>query len=117
MLFRSVTAIQQLDLWLIYKKYWCEHNPSTTIYVREDEWIEVGAWVYRNWDYVGGLSFLPYSDHIYRQAPYQEITESEYNDAVEKFPSLDFTKLSDIENEDGTTGSKELACSGGTCEL
>jgi ribonucleoside-diphosphate reductase alpha chain len=113
---KDVTAIQQLDLWLIYKKYWCEHNPSTTIYVREDEWIEVGAWVYRNWDYVGGLSFLPYSDHIYRQAPYQEITESEYNDAVEKFPSLDFTKLSDIENEDGTTGSKELACSGGMCE-
>jgi ribonucleotide reductase alpha subunit len=114
---KDVTAIQQLDLWLIYKQHWCEHNPSTTIYVREDEWMEVGAWVYRNWDYVGGLSFLPYSDHIYKQAPYQEISKEEYDAAVAAFPKIDFSKLSDVELDDGTTGSKELACSGGMCEL
>jgi ribonucleoside-triphosphate reductase (thioredoxin) len=113
------TAIEQLELWKTYKTYWTEHNPSVTITVKEHEWIEVGAWVYKNFDDIGGVSFLPYTDHSYRQAPYQEITKEEYDEWMKTFPkSIDWDKLSDYEKEDNTTGSQEMACSGDKgCEL
>lgn len=113
----QMTAIQQLEVYLLYRKHWCEHNPSTTIYVRDKEWLEVAAWVYKHFDEIGGVSFLPYSDHSYKQAPYQSITEQEYKDAVAKFPAIDWSKLSTLEKEDRTQGAQELACSAGTCDL
>lgn len=115
---KDITAIQHLELWLTYKKHFTEHNPSVTIYVKEHEWLDVGAWVYNHFDEVCGLSFFPWSDHIYKQAPYQEITEEEYNKWVEKMPkSIDWTKLSEYETEDMTTGAREYACTGGQCEI
>lgn len=112
----DISAIEQLEHYLVYQKYWCEHNPSITIYVREHEWLDVGAWVYRHFDELGGVSFLPYSDHIYRQAPYQEITEEEYNEWVKKIPvEVDWDSL--IEKEDNTIASQELACTSGVCEI
>lgn len=109
------TAIEQLELWKTYQLHWCEHKPSVTIYVKEDEWMEVGAWVYRNFDIVSGISFLPYSDHIYPQAPYQPISKEAY-EAMPKV-DIDFTKLVEFEKEDNTTNTKELACTAGSCEL
>ncbi|MHB8602204.1 MAG: glycyl radical enzyme family protein [Nitrosotalea sp.] len=112
----QMSALQQLEHYLVFKRHWCEHNPSITIYVREHEWLEVGAWVYRNFDEIGGVSFLPYDTGIYRQAPYKEITEDEYNKACEKMPAeVDWQALK--EETDETTGSQELACSSGVCEL
>ena len=112
------TAVEQLNFWKIYKDNWTEHNPSVTISVKEDEWMGVGAWVYDNFDEVGGVSFLPYSDHIYRQAPYEDITEEEYNDLIVCIPKdVDWSKLSEYEIEDTTTGTQELACSSGICEI
>jgi ribonucleoside-triphosphate reductase len=112
------TAIQQLELYLMYKQHWCEHNPSCTIYVKENEWLDVAAWIYKNFTEIGGVSFLPFSEHIYRQAPYQELTEAEYQKAVEGFPKeIDWTRLSEFETEDMTTNSKDLACSAGVCEI
>ena len=112
------TAIEDLNVWLAYKKHWTEHNPSVTINVREHEWIEVVNWVKANWEWVGGISFLPYSDHTYRQAPYQEITEADYHLGVANFPSeIDWTMLSAYELEDTTTGTQTLACSAGSCEI
>lgn len=114
----DMTAIQQLEHYLIFQKYWCEHNPSITVYVRENEWMDVGAWVYKNFDNVGGVSFLPFSDHAYRQAPYQECTKEEYEAAVKNFPIVDWTKLSEYEKTDETTGSQELSCmSASGCEI
>lgn len=113
---RDFSAQDQLDLYLVYKKYWCEHNPSQTIYYKDSDFMDVGAWVYKNWDDLGGLSFLPQSDHVYKQAPYQEITEDEYEKALEAMPKdVDFTEL--VEELDNTTASQELACLGGVCEL
>jgi ribonucleoside-diphosphate reductase alpha chain len=113
---QDLTAVAQLELWQIYNKYWCEHKPSVSIYVSEDEWLEVGAWVYENFDDMSGVSFFPYDDHVYPQAPYEEITEDEYNERLKKFETpLDFNELS--EDEDVTTSSQELACAGGACEL
>lgn len=112
------TAIDSLDAWLIYKQNWTEHNPSVTINVRDHEWIEVASWVYDNWDDVGGISFLPYSDHTYRQAPYQEITEADYYLALANMPAdIDWSLLSAYEQEDTTTGTQELACVAGNCEI
>ena len=112
------TAIEQLEHWLIYQRHWCEHKPSVTISVREDEWFEVGAWVYKYFDEVSGVSFLPHSEHIYRQAPYQECTSKEYQSLLKKMPKgIDWRELSDTEQEDNTTGAQELACSAGSCEL
>lgn len=111
------TAIQQLEYWKMFKINWTDHNPSVTIYVNEDEWLEVGAWVYKNWIHVGGLSFLPKDGGNYQLAPYEEINEDKYNELKSVFPDLDFTKLSDFEKDDATQGSAELACSGGNCEL
>jgi ribonucleoside-diphosphate reductase alpha chain len=111
------SAIEQLELWKTYQLHWCEHKPSITVYVGEDEWLEVGAWVYKNFDLCSGVSFLPRSDHTYQQAPYQAITEEEYEAALAKMPeSIDWSKLAEYESEDMTTGSQELACTGGVCE-
>lgn len=112
------SAIQQLEFWKVYQDNWCEHKPSATIYVKEDEWLDVGAWIYRNFDSVSGLSFLPNSEHIYQQAPYQDITKAEYDEWMKKMPkNVDWSRLSDYEKTDNTTGTQELACSAGVCEI
>ena len=114
----KLTAIQQLEIWLVYQRHWCEHKPSITVSVKEDEWMEVGAWVYKNFDEVSGISFLPYSDHTYVQAPYQEVDEASYNELLEKMPkSINWEALSLYELEDSTTGSQALACVSGECEI
>tara|TARA_R110000772_G_scaffold190236_1_gene301058 strand:- start:22 stop:1944 length:1923 start_codon:yes stop_codon:yes gene_type:complete len=114
----DMTAIEQLELWKIYAKHWCEHKPSVTISVKENEWVPVGAWCWENFEYLSGVSFLPFSDHTYQQAPYQDITEKEYKKLVKKMPAtLDWKKLQDFEKEDNTKGSQELACTAGVCEL
>lgn len=112
-------AIEQLELWSIYQRYWCDHNPSVTIDVRDHEWPAVGAWVFDNFHLVCGVSFLPYSDHIYEQAPYQEITEEQYYDWVAKhpLPKIDWTELGRYESGDNTVSSQTMACVGGVCEL
>lgn len=110
-------AVQQLEHYLSFKKYWCEHNPSITVYVKEHEWLDVGAWVYKNFDDLGGVSFLPYSDHVYRQAPYQEINEVEYTKLVSEMPAIDWSKFDAYETEDTTKGMQELACTNGSCEI
>lgn len=99
------------------RQHWCEHNPSCTIYVKPDEWLEVGSWIYKNWDDVGGVSFLPFSDHVYQQAPFQEIDEEIYNRLEDEFPDVDYFQISNYEKEDTTTSSHELACTGNSCAL
>jgi ribonucleoside-triphosphate reductase len=111
----DMSAIQQLDHYLAYKKNWCEHNPSITVYVRENEWLEVGNWVYKNFDDIGGVSFLPHSDHSYRQAPYQEIDVVEYNTMLEKMPDINWESF--IEITDNVEGAQTLACSAAGCEI
>ena len=111
------TAIEQLENWLLFKKHWAEHSVSVTVYVKEDEWLEVGDWVYKNFDVVTGISFLPYSEHSYLQAPYQPCSKEEYESAVKAMPDVDFSKLVDYEFEDNTEGSQTLACSSGGCEI
>jgi len=111
-------AIEQLEHWLTYQRHWCEHKPSVTIYVKDNEWMDVGAWVYRHFDEMSGVSFLPHSDHTYRQAPYQEITEAEYNDWVKRMPTdVNWEDLGLYEFEDRTTSSQTMACTGGLCEV
>lgn len=112
----DMTAIQQLEHYMVFKKHWCEHNPSITVYVREHEWMEVGSWVYKNFDDIGGVSFLPHSDHSYKQAPYQEITEEQYKELSGKMPHIDWNSF--VELSDTTEGSQELACgSASGCEI
>ena len=115
----DLTAIEHLNIWLVYQRAWCEHKPSITVSVKEDEWMEVGAWVYKNFDEVSGISFLPHSDHTYKQAPYQEVSKEEYEDLVSKMPeSIRWEDLSFYETEDGTSTNATLACSSdGNCEL
>lgn len=114
----ELSAIDHLEIWKVYKQHWTEHNPSITVNVRDHEWVAVANWVYANWDVVAGISFLPHSDHTYRQAPYQELTEAEYNALVEKMPkNLPWDILSAYETEDMTTGTQALACVSGECEL
>ena len=114
----AMTAIQQLELWKTYAEVWCEHKPSVTDTVRDSEWMEVGAWVYKHFDLCSGISFLPHSDHTYAQAPYQECTAAEYADMKQKMPtSIDWSALSDYEKEDHTSGSQTLACTSGACEI
>ena len=115
----DLTAIDHLNIWLVYQRAWCEHKPSITVSVKEDEWMEVGAWVYKNFDEVSGISFLPHSEHTYKQAPYQEISKEEYEDLVSKMPKdIRWQDLSFYETEDGTSPSATLACSSdGNCEL
>lgn len=116
----QITAIEHLELWLTYQRHWCEHKPSVTINVKEEEWLDVAAWVYKNFDEVTGVSFLPYSDHTYRQAPYQEITEEDYSKALETMPkTIPWELLSHYEDTDeAVIGGRELACSANTgCEV
>jgi len=111
-------AIEQLELWLIYQKHWCEHKPSVTISVKEHEWLDVGAWVYKNFDYMSGVSFLPFSGHSYKQAPYQDCSVDEYKTLLSKMPTnVDWSKLSEFETTDTTVGSQTLACTGSVCEI
>jgi len=115
---KDLTAIDHLEMWKIYRTYWTEHNPSVTINVHEDEWLRVGAWVFDNFDSIGGVSFLPASEHTYKQAPYQEISKDEYEEWVKKSPSnIQWDMLSLYEKEDGTTGTQELSCVAGECEI
>jgi ribonucleoside-diphosphate reductase alpha chain len=116
---KDMSAIEQLELWLIYQNAWCEHKPSITISVKEEEWPEVGAWCWKYFDQLSGVSFLPFSDHVYAQAPYQDCTKEEYEALLSEMPkNVDWTKLSIYETKDTTTGSQELACSAaGGCEI
>lgn len=111
----DLNAIQQLEHYLMVRECWCEHNPSITVYVKESEWLDVAAWVYKNFDKIGGVSFLPWSDHIYKQAPYQEITEAEYFDLDAKMPKIDWDAFT--EDTDNVIGTRELACTAGVCEI
>ena len=110
-------AIQQLEHYMLVQDAWSEHNVSNTIYVRDTEWMEVGAWVYKHFDKLAGVSFLPHSDHSYRQAPYQECTEDEYLELLAKIPNFNWNDLAVFETEDKTTNTKELACTSGVCEF
>lgn len=111
----DMTAIDQLEHYKMFQRKWCEHNPSITVYVRDNEWLEVAAWVYKNFDNIGGVSFLPHSDHVYRQAPYQEISEGEYNKLLSLQPVVEWEKF--VEDEDNVTTYKEMACFAGVCDL
>ena len=114
----DMTAIEQLETWLTYQRAWCEHKPSVTVSVRDDEWIEVGAFVYKHFDEMSGVSFLPHSDHTYQQAPYQDCEKSDYEMLLSVMPTdIDWSKLSDYEKEDNTAGMQTMACSGDSCEI
>jgi len=114
----DMTAIEQLDLWLVYQRYWTEHKPSVTITVRDEEWLDVGAFVYRNFNEMSGVSFLPHSDHTYQQAPYQECGKEEYKALKDIMPkTIDWAKLSEFEAEDTTKSSQTFACTGEVCEI
>jgi ribonucleoside-triphosphate reductase len=114
----DMTAIEHLELWLTYQRYWCEHKPSITITVKEHEWMDVGAFVYKHFDEISGISFLPHSDHSYRQAPYQDCSKEEYIALLETMPkNVDWSLLKNYEKEDKTTGTQTFACSGDKCEL
>jgi len=114
----ETSAIEQLNLWLEYQRSWCEHKPSVTISVRDEEWMEVGAFVYKHFDEMSGVSFLPHSDHTYQQAPYQDCSKEEYEELLVKMPEeINWSKLSEYEQEDNTAGSQTLACSSGSCEV
>jgi len=114
----DMTAIEQLEMWLMYQRNWCEHKPSVTINVKSEEWLEVGAFVYKHFDEMSGVSFLPFNEHTYQQAPYQDCDEAAYQEMLDKMPKrIDWSKLSEYENEDNTSGSQTLACSGDSCEI
>ena len=114
----DLTALQQLEMWLVYQENWCEHKPSVTITVREHEWLEVGAWVYAHFDKISGISFLPHSDHTYKQAPYQECGVGDYETLAAQIPTgVDWSGLCKYEKEDQTAGTQTLACSGDKCEM
>jgi ribonucleotide reductase alpha subunit len=113
----EMTAIDQLEHYLVVGEHFVEHNPSITVYVREHEWLEVGAWVYKHFDQINGVSFLPYNDTIYQQAPYQPMTKEAYDEMIKTFPEVDFDLYNVNEHEDKTTGTQELACVAGGCEI
>ncbi len=114
----DISAVEHLEIWKNIQEHWCEHKPSITVNVREQEWIGVANWVYDNFDDLSGVAFLPYSEHTYKQAPYQEISEEEYHEWVAKMPkTINWEYLKDYEQEDNTTGSQEYACSGFSCEI
>jgi len=139
----DMTAIEQLEMWLAYQRHWCEHKPSITCNVKQDEWFEVGAFVYKHFDEMSGVSFLPFNEHTYKQAPYQDVEKSgdkipvyeyarnewtdpdvligyqhTYESLLEIMPKkIDWTKLSEYEVEDNTSGMQTLACSGDVCEM
>jgi ribonucleoside-diphosphate reductase alpha chain len=112
------TAIEQLEHYLMLQTYWTEHNVSITVYVKDDEWMDVGAWVYKHFDKLAGVSFLPHSNHSYRQAPYTECTQQEYEALLKQMPAFNWDDLALFEKDDATVNTKELACSaGGSCEI
>lgn len=112
----GMTAIEQLENWIIYQRHWCEHKPSVTISVKDDEWVEVGAWVWKHFDEISGVSFLPHSDHTYQQAPYEDCSKEQYEELLAKTPKvIDWTEF--VEETDNTEGAQTLACTGGTCEI
>jgi len=114
----DMTAIEQLETWLMFQRHWCEHKPSVTINVRKDEWFEVGAFVYEHFDEMSGVSFLPYNEHTYQQAPYQEIGKSEYEELAKNMPEkIDWSLLTNYEESDNTVGMQTMACSGDSCEI
>lgn len=114
----KISAIDHLEMWKTYREHWTEHNPSITVNVHEDEWLRVGSWVYDNFDSIGGVSFLPASDHTYKQAPYQSIDKKEYEEFLSKMPKdIQWTTLGLYETFDTTTGSQELSCTANSCEI
>ena len=114
----DITAIEQLETWLVYQRHWCEHKPSVTINVRKDEWFEVGAFVYKHFDEMSGVSFLPYNEHTYQQAPYQEVDEAKYKDLLSAMPSaIAWGELANYEKEDNTVSMQTMACTGDVCEM
>jgi ribonucleoside-diphosphate reductase alpha chain len=114
----DLTAIEHLELWKVYADNWCEHKPSITISYRDGEYVEVGNFVWNNFETISGVSFLPMSDHIYKQAPYTECTEDEYNAMLKRMPKdIDWSKLAEYENDDSTHGSQTLSCTGDFCEV
>lgn len=114
----DLSAIEHLETWLVYQRAWCEHKPSITVSVKDSEWMQVGSWVWEHFDEISGISFLPYSDHTYKQAPYQDITKEQYDELVSKMPpEIRWEDIAFYETEDGTTGTQDLACSAGYCEV
>jgi len=115
---KQVGAMQQLELWKAYQNHWCEHKPSITVYYTDNEFLQVAQWIWENFDLCSGISLLPYSDHVYQQAPYEDISAEEYDKLVAEMPvGVDWNDLERYEEEDNTTGSQELACVGGACEI
>jgi ribonucleoside-diphosphate reductase alpha chain len=114
----ELTATRHLQDWLKIQEEWCEHKPSATVYVQEDEWVDVAAWTYKHFDNVSGISFLPFDGGRYKQAPYEEITEEQHKEMLSQMPkSLDWNRLADYEKEDNTSSSQTFACSSGACEI
>lgn len=113
----QIGAVQQLEHYLLFKKHWCEHNPSITIYVKENEWLDVGAWVYKHLDDIGGVSFLPFSDHVYQQAPYQDINKEQYEALAASFPKINWGEFDKYEVDDTVINYSEFACVNGACEI
>jgi ribonucleoside-diphosphate reductase alpha chain len=108
-------AISQLELWLTYQRHWCEHKPSITVSVKEEEWVAVGAWVYEHFDEMSGVSFLPFSEHTYVQAPYTDCTKEEYEALLKTIPEINWSDFKEV--EDNTEGAQQLACVSGVCEV
>jgi ribonucleoside-diphosphate reductase alpha chain len=114
----DLTAVEQLETWLAYQRHWCEHKPSVTISVKDNEWLDVGAFVYKHFDEMSGVSFLPYDGGTYQQAPYQEVTEEVYQELLDKSPKeIKWEDLGKYEEDDNTSGMQSLACSADGCEL
>ncbi|MDD3663531.1 MAG: ribonucleoside-triphosphate reductase, partial [Candidatus Pacebacteria bacterium] len=113
----DISAIEQLEHWKLVKENYTEHNPSVTISVSDDEWLAVANWVYEHWDIVGGLSFLPRSNHVYQLAPYETITKEKYEELMKKFPDIDYSKIVTYEKQDETEVKRELACMSGVCDI
>jgi hypothetical protein len=113
----DLSAIQQLEYWKLVKENYTEHNPSITISVGDNEWVEVAHWLYKNWEILGGLSFLPRDNHVYRLAPYEPIDEAKYKELSKRVEHIDFSKIITYKKKDETEAKKELACAGGTCEI
>jgi ribonucleoside-diphosphate reductase alpha chain len=115
---KEVGAMEQLRLWKVYQDHWCEHKPSITVYYRDEEFLDVCSWMWKNFDSLSGISLLPHSDHTYKQAPYQEISEEQYEELKAIMPEFDWEEAAKFEaGVDSTIGSQELACVGGACEI
>ena len=115
---KQVGAMEQLQLWKTYQNHWCEHKPSITVYYTDNEFFQVAQWIWENFDLCSGVSLLPYSDHVYKQAPYEDISTEKYQELLEEMPKdVNWNDLENFEEDDNTVGSQELACVGGACEL